>query len=578
MKFHFDESAGALVFNDLSAANRAASCGGSACPKAGEIGLRGTPKHNNAKLALDFDGVDDCLTIADNPAHEMSLPLSMSVWMLPRQLPTAGAAMAMLSKYSARGNQREWILGVRTDGAGVSRLAFWQSAAGTSASTTAVYSNRQLTASDLNRWMHVVIRITAAGEYQWWVNGTLDSQGLVASTSLFKGGASVRIGCVAHSTDSPDFLFRGKIDEIMVARAYMSEADLQAHYAWSKPQTPSMQYTAGIGSLANPEVLLPDGRVDVPKLVERVVALDPDVYSFIIRRNSFCTNPAGCADFESLETFLQQLDAAGARTKVMVDRTPMWITIVPNEPTLPDGTTANCLAKPTHEAVWGCVIGVLASKYPDRLTGWSIDDFFSDHYSNADPDGSFLDRQIAVNVCRALKEHAPDLPVYATIYCNVGVPDAVEDGYDQRLYHNMSWYDPASGTLDRGFYDYMTRAGNDGVDPAELRDCINGVNLYMNDRYLQPGVPIQSTINRCLDNFRRVQAVDPDFTILEGVYVTFRDQTCEDRCVHVDAAKLTVPDGYVFYEMLPPSDTMCPQYDYEHLRAETQDPDGFITW
>lgn len=562
MDFHFDESAGATAFDDLSAANLAAFCGGSACPKAREIGLRGTPRHNNARLALDFDGVDDCLTIADNPAHEMSLPLSMSVWILPRRLPAAGAAMAMLSKYRASGNQREWILGIRTDGAGVSWLTFWQSSAGTSAGTTAVHSNRRLTSADLNRWMHVVIRITAAGQYQWWLNGTLESQGTVASTSLFKGSASVCIGCVEHSTLSPDFLFRGKIDEIMVAKSYVADADIRAFYDWSKPVQLTMAY------VDDPPLLAENCRVDTAALAERVTDLGTNVYRFSIRRNrlcgssclypsSVCTCAGACDDFSSLRTFLAQ----NPGIKVIVERNPFWYSIAPT------GASPTCLSKPSPEQVWGCAIGELARTYPN-LVGWSLDDFFAEKKDGSNVVRSFLDRPLAKAACAALHDPvtgAPHVKIYATIYCNGEVPDHIRDKYQMDEW----WHHDFPPTWETAFVDYVNS------DP-ELRTCITGVSLYTGPDELTEG---SATINRCIGTLRALQVGQPVLEIVEGVYISSLSDdeiSCDQRRQNVSYSRRTNPDGFAFYLMPVPSDTSCPGYSW--MKQRTISPNRYIQW
>lgn len=495
-----------------------------------------------------------------------------------------GSAVAVVSKYSSGGDQREWILGIRNDSDNP-RFAFWKSSNGASNSTTAIYSNRVLRASDLNRWTHVVLRINSESAYEWWINGTFDGdrrhRRYLASPEFKAGNAKTRIGCVERSASAPDMLFHGKIDELLVARSYISDIDLQKLYTWSRPQTPTMAYVAGIGTPgAAGSLLLADGRVNVPALATRIRDLQPDVYRFFIRRNSRCD--VSCNDFEALGRLLEALSDTGAYSKVIIERDPLWFTI---EPT---GAPAECLGQPSHEAVWGCAIGALAKVHPNRLIGWSIDDFFSEHDGPAGPNGSFLSRIHAVNASRALRAQAPNLPVYATIYCNAPIYDVTyEPPSDSRLRHDMSWYDRRSLTYDRAMFDFLTNVGRDGVVPGELRGFITGVNLYFNQRYWDKSESQQTVINRCIDGLRRLQ-VGGNFTINEGVYITLlggdsKRERCAVRQKNVDAAKLTVPDGYVFYEMLSPLEPpelrcSAAEYDYNSLRSATQHASAFITW
>lgn len=575
MIFHFDELPPAGAFDDKSAVNANGFCNDSSdCPGVGGTGLRGTPLNDYAKRAADFNGETDCITIPDNSAHSLSLQngLTLSAWILPRSLPTAGGAAAIVSKYSSSGDQREWILGIRNINGGP-RLAFWKSSQGTSASTIAVYSVRVLQATDFNRWTHVLLRINASGSYEWWINGLFDS-GSVIQDLLFKAGtATSRIGCVQKSTTAPDMLFRGKIDEILVARSYISDADIQAQYNWSRPQRPTMAYVAGLGKVGQEgSLLLSDGRINVTALAARLRDLRPDVYRFWIRRDQNCA--VSCKDFQALGQLLQLLSVTNAYTKVIVERDPLWRYIEPA------GAPAECFLKSSHEAVWGCAIGALAQSHPGRLIGWSIDDFFSEHPGPSGPTGSFLDRQHAINAGRALRARAPNLPIYATIYCS----KVIKDDVPKR--HDMSWRDPATLTYDQAMFDFLNRTGDDGIDPAELRRLISGVNLYVDPPDWIDGIAKQTIINRCLDGLRPLK-LSGNFTLNEGVYITWNTDpvmTCAERRRNVSAARLSVPDGYVFYEMLSPLEPLeelqcsAENYNYDSLRTATQRASYFVTW
>jgi hypothetical protein len=220
--------------------NENGNCVGPAdCPGVGGTDLRGTPRNDNVKRAADFNGTTDCITIADDPDHSLPLNepvdlpggekgLTFSAWILPRSLPRPGPGVAIVSKYSSGADQREWILGIRNDrdnpNDSVSpRFTFWKSSDGTSSLTTAVYSNRVLRATDLNRWTHVVLRINSDSAYEWWINGRIDvDDGIpreLRNPTFKAGNATTRSGCVERSASAPDMLFHGKI-ELLVARSY----------------------------------------------------------------------------------------------------------------------------------------------------------------------------------------------------------------------------------------------------------------------------------------------------------------------------------------------------------------------
>lgn len=72
---HFDESAGATTFQDVSGNDNHGSCVGASCPTAGAIG-----KHGNA---LDFDGTDDYVQVYNEASLNPQQAIAMSAWIYP---------------------------------------------------------------------------------------------------------------------------------------------------------------------------------------------------------------------------------------------------------------------------------------------------------------------------------------------------------------------------------------------------------------------------------------------------------------------------------------------------------------
>jgi Concanavalin A-like lectin/glucanases superfamily len=505
---------------------------------------------------------------------------------LPRGLPAAGDGVAFVSKYRVSKNQREWILGIRNQ-SGSPRLGFWKSARGTSASTIAVYSDRVLTSADLGRWMHVVLQIKSDGRYQWWVNGSLDSSGVLQNRSFKSGAAATRIGCVDSISASPKMFFHGKLDELIVTKSYVSGEDIERFYNWSRPVVPSMSHTAGVAWKSGIEVQAP---VDVPELAARIELLGMDVYRFFIRSDSKC-KPA-CKDFEALKHLLEHLKTKAISTKVIVERNPFWLTVRPHgaDPACLEGFDEDIPEQ--HMRQWACALARLAAQYPKHLVGWSIDDFFVLRRSgNPEVPRTFLERPHALAVCRELRDQArgaQSLKVYATIYCEpvteaggIVINAVRAPKWWQGHEHSPNWAD--------AFVDYMTLAEPKGTsDLAELRSCIRGVNLYTNHGYAH-----QNTINACIDKLRALQVEQPLLEITEGVYVADVGEDdgdndhndgdglvpgpdakgkCEERKSHVDVSRLTVPDGFIFYEMLPTDDGCVHDYNGNSSSPEQANP------
>jgi hypothetical protein len=593
LQMHLEESASAITFTDTSPQQHHGACTGATCPTRNRIGLVGHAS-TLRRLAAEFDGVDDCITIADNSDHSLSLPFTISAWILPRALPASNTSMTIASKYSTLGNQREWTMSLGDDN-GTAKLGFAKSSLGTSGSTTAVYASRSFSPTDRNRWMHVVLRANASGAFEWWINGALDSTGIFPSNTFFAGSATTRIGCVEKATAAPDSFFSGKLDELLIAKSYISNADLQQLYTRSRPTSPKMTFLEG-------HTLLPNKQIDVPELDARIRDLGMDEYEFVIHRKmSSCSPNGSCEDHLALRDLLGRMVASPGRAKVVAGRNPLWFS------TTPTGADATCLAKPNAEEKWGCAIGDDANDFPGTLTGWTIDDFFVEH--NDEDHIAFFDRTRFERACTALRERNPSVKVYATMYCPTDI-SKYRCGYD--VHYNLDWWpntegapvpdssgvcSPGPGTIDPLretdlIYEYVTETGTDGVDTTLLQSCLSGVNVYGLE-----GTPA-SVINECVDGLRPMQQLIPGFEIRLGVYTTtgLRHPTidCVDsgppvgypneqdvlRQDIIESARLTAPDAFVFYVMPQSSDTCSPSsaYGYQGFKDFTANPQRFIRW
>lgn len=605
IEFHFDEQPGSfpITFEDRSPLHVNATCAnGTACPGVGGTGLAGTVVHSNVRRAADFNGSSDCITMsADRTEHSLNSTagISISVWIYPRGLPANGEQSIIASKYDPNLDNREWMLGFRNVG-GATRLAFWKSHTGKSINTEITYADRVWDGdasdgdSDLNKWWHVVFRMNTAATPSWYLNTvSVPATASFSNTTFFNGTSKVRIGCSATSA-APGY-FYGKIDELRVARRYFTvTTDIYGLYSWSVPPAPTVAYAAGTGWELEPQFDHCGGDmlqkpIDPVELKDRLDAANATDYEFGIRR--WCRYD-GARDFAQLIEFLKLLEQTSSKLRVTLYRNPLWYDISPegiddtNEFVGP-----SCMDKPAPTK-WACAVTKLAVRFPSNFKGWLIDDFFAEKNGQAGYD-SFLKRSHLVSVCQEFNNPAyrvdandpsPVIDLGGVIYqrkmtsTDLNAINAYADGW------------PSAATLASGRWsDAMRDYLQNGADATVVRNCLKNVHLYVGPSDLDdPVANPPGALNLDLDKLRPFQVSAPPIRLIQGIYVgdtglgaglvpnlpVDNAGGCLVRAKQVDAARLTVPDGFAIYEFPSDDPVLEPLCEAPYAKYSFLDPPG----
>lgn len=174
-----------------------------------------TDRFGNNDSAYNFDGIDDYIIAGQIPSFTGDDEFTISTWVMWDE---SGTPKTIISKYSAASNQREWLLGIPGEGGNFYGALYSPDAN----NNNYVYAPYNLA------WNHLVY-VKTAEKLKLYLNGELADATLI-STTLVDGTADVYIGASQHSQTSPDYFFKGKIDDIRIYGQALSEEDILILY------------------------------------------------------------------------------------------------------------------------------------------------------------------------------------------------------------------------------------------------------------------------------------------------------------------------------------------------------------
>ncbi len=192
-------------FGDVSPAAQApATCAATTCPQSGAAGKMGQ--------ALDFDGVDDSLTLINMASiNGLINDFTVAAWIKPSAVPGRGAIVSTARTVSNNG----WGLAVNGQ-----KLLF---------STYGVQD--YVSTLDLlgpNVWQHVAVHMTADNDVEFYINGQLVETVAGASPAIADGDDRLLIGAASEpGVATTAQHFPGIIDEVMIRRGRPAPADWQ---------------------------------------------------------------------------------------------------------------------------------------------------------------------------------------------------------------------------------------------------------------------------------------------------------------------------------------------------------------
>ena len=203
LELHLDEAAGATTFLDASSWGHDASCSSPACPIAGVTGIHGT--------SLQFDGLDDHLSLGNPPGLNFSGNLTLEAWV--RLGSTAGIQDILAHGYTVD-PKREVFLRV-IDGS--YQVGSWDG--------TGYNTSYAIPAGDVENWVHLV----GAYDGVYW---RLYRNGVEVSKSAQPHGA-VQVDdawAIGSAGNGSERFFSGRIDEAAIYPRALSANEIWLHY------------------------------------------------------------------------------------------------------------------------------------------------------------------------------------------------------------------------------------------------------------------------------------------------------------------------------------------------------------
>ncbi|MEM1175586.1 MAG: DUF6701 domain-containing protein [Pseudomonadota bacterium] len=172
----------------------------------------------------DFDGVDDYIEVADDPALDFETAVTVGAWINPRSLPSGGDIHTIVAKdenYEFHINSSAQVYWFWTDGGG---------------------SNRTLTSTatvNLDQWYHVAITYEAGSQVIY-----LDGSPVATSSrteTLETNNDPLRIG---NDVNGSNRNFDGFIDEVNIFGRALTQAEVQTLMMETRPcPTVAPQFT-----------------------------------------------------------------------------------------------------------------------------------------------------------------------------------------------------------------------------------------------------------------------------------------------------------------------------------------------
>ncbi len=168
--------------------------------------------------ALNFDGVNDRITIGNPPALQMTGPMTLTAWVYVRTFSKNGR---IITKGGASG-QRSWALNVES---GTTPPNTGSLQIGATASTT--FSVRTIDAIPAHQWIHLAGVYIPGQAMRIYTNGFLNNE-VTADVPATQNNSSLNVTIGARPSGSPDTPWDGLIDEVRVFNRALTGEEIQA--------------------------------------------------------------------------------------------------------------------------------------------------------------------------------------------------------------------------------------------------------------------------------------------------------------------------------------------------------------
>jgi len=163
--------------------------------------------------ALDLDGSNDYIQVADDNALDINSSITVSAWIYPTNIANKDG---IISKRTSTENSGDWAF--RFTSSAKLKLLIWDGDAnnGSTSSTSAISTNT---------WTHISFsHDNSTNTTKFYINGSLDATGTGLSKNLAGNNSNVYIGWDGQQGDK---FFTGKIDEVRIWDNVRTQTEIQ---------------------------------------------------------------------------------------------------------------------------------------------------------------------------------------------------------------------------------------------------------------------------------------------------------------------------------------------------------------
>jgi hypothetical protein len=181
---------------------------------------------NGGRYALDLDGSDDLVSIADSDALSGLMPISLSFWVRPRALPPASQGQRMFLVTKGAASNYEWDSTINFFNSEYGKFTFYSA----TLNGLNYYGRATATNAVTNEWQFLVFTQSEFTTHpNAYLNGKLDNGGTfqVGTGSAANGTAAVMIGARADNAENK---LNGQIDQVIIYNRALSAGEIAQLY------------------------------------------------------------------------------------------------------------------------------------------------------------------------------------------------------------------------------------------------------------------------------------------------------------------------------------------------------------
>ena len=172
--------------------------------------------------ALQFDGIDDFVRVADSDAFDGLKEITIEAWIKPVLGERGSIVNKYLYNYTIPINEKAFELDVQPDG----RISFALSSNGTTAGTVWLTSSMSV----INNSWNYVVAVSDGETMKIYINGVQDPNTKPAPPVIHSSSYDLYIGRWRYSNTEWDCPFKGIIDELRIWKRALSAEEIKAYY------------------------------------------------------------------------------------------------------------------------------------------------------------------------------------------------------------------------------------------------------------------------------------------------------------------------------------------------------------